>query len=176
MSQYRHYVTAVFVTRSEAEETLSNLVDRGMPRQQLQIFDADSKAAPPVEETRSDAVLKDVLVDGAIGGAVGTGLGALSTVALAAANVTLFIASPLVAPMMLLGWGASLGAFIGAAVGTTPGEGHKHGRLADLIGDVIAKGHVVLVAETRTDQESMLAKQVIQAAVGDDTAIKETPA
>ncbi len=46
----------------------------------------------------SDAVLKDVLVDASIGTAVGTGIGALGSVALAAASVIPFVASPLVAP------------------------------------------------------------------------------
>ena len=74
---------------------------------------------------RLDGVLQDVLVDGAIGTAVGTGIGALGSVALAATSVTLFIASPLVAPLMLLGWGASIGGLIGAAAGATAGKGSQ---------------------------------------------------
>ena len=67
--------------------------------------------------------------------------------ALAATSVTLFIASPLVAPLMLLGWGASIGGLIGAAAGATEGDGDKEGWLSDLVRDAIANGHVVLVAD-----------------------------
>jgi hypothetical protein len=35
-----------------------------------------------------------------------------------------------------------------------------------LIGDAIASGQVVLVAETRTEQETAIARDVIQASVG----------
>ena len=38
-------------------------------------------------------------------------------VALVATNVSLFIASPLLAPLMMLGWGASIGGLLGATVG-----------------------------------------------------------
>jgi hypothetical protein len=58
----------------------------------------------------SNDVLKDVLVDGTIGAKVAVGIGGLLEVALITANVTLFIASPLLATLLLLGWGASIGA------------------------------------------------------------------
>jgi len=54
-------------------------------------------------------------VDGAIGPAGGTGVGALAQLALVAAKVSIFVASPLIALFVILGWGASPGAFAGAA-------------------------------------------------------------
>jgi hypothetical protein len=104
-------------------------------------------------------------VDGAIGTAVGSGIGVLAELALVAANVTLFVASPLVAPLAMLGWGASLGGFIGAAAGA----GSKGGNFSTLIQDAIASGQVVVVAETRTEQETAIATEVIQALVGQST-------
>lgn len=67
----------------------------------------------------------------------------------------------------MLGWGASLGAFVGAAAGANAGVERKDGRLADLVRDAIASGQVVLVAETRTEQETAEAREVIEAAVGE---------
>jgi len=173
MNEYRHHVSGFFAHRNEAESTLSTLVEQGLPRERLHIFTADSTSSSPALEAKSDGVLKDVLVDGAIGTAVGTGIGALGSVALAATSVTLFIASPLVAPLMLLGWGASLGGLIGAAAGATAGDGNKEGWLSDLVSDAIANGHVVLVAETRTVQETTTAREVIQASVGEYKDINE---
>jgi len=167
MNVYRHHVSGFFAHRDDAESTLSTLVEQGLPRERLHIFTADSTSASPALEAKSDGVLKDVLVDGAIGTAVGTGLGALGSVALAATSVTLFIASPLVAPLMLLGWGASLGGLIGAAAGATAGDGNKEGWLSDLVSDAIANGHVVLVAVARTEQETTTAREVIQASMGE---------
>ena len=111
-------------------------------------------------------MLKDVLVDSAIGTAVGTGIGAIGEVALMVANVSLFVASPLLAPIMMLGWGATVGALIGASAGAVSGSGNREGKLSELVSDAISSGQVVLVAETRTEQETAIAREIIQAAVG----------
>jgi hypothetical protein len=81
--------------------------------------------------------------------------------------VSLFIASPLIAPLAMLGWGASLGALIGTTAGASAGVKHKEGRFADLIRDAISGGQIVLVAETQTTQETAIAREVIENAVGD---------
>lgn len=171
MAEYRHHVSGFFAHREEAQSVLSRLVERGLPREHLQIYAADSASSGPAPEAGSNEVLKDVLVDSVIGTAVGTGLGALGAVALAAGSVSLFIASPLIAPLVMLGWGASLGGLVGAAAGATPGAGNKDGWLSDLVGDAIASGQVVLVAETRTKEETAIAREVIQASVGDSKDI-----
>lgn len=167
MDEYRHHVSGFFANGDQAERAFSRLVDQGLPREQLQIFKTDSGVPSPVPQAGSNEVLKDVLVNGAIGTAVGTGIGALAQLALVVANVSLFVASPLIAPLAMLGWGASLGGFIGAAAGA----GSKEGNFSELIRDAIASGQVVLVAETRTKQESAIARDVIQAAVGDYTEV-----
>ncbi|HRK77150.1 MAG TPA: hypothetical protein PLQ95_01300 [Thiobacillus sp.] len=167
MDEYRHHVSGFFTHREQAESALSRLIEQGLPRERLRIFANDPAASDTMPKDGSDAVLKDVLVDASIGTAVGTGIGALGSVALAAASVSLFVASPLVAPLMLLGWGASIGGLIGAAAGVTPGAGDKDGWLSDLIGDAIASGQAVMVAETRTAQETAIAREVIRASVGD---------
>ncbi len=166
MSEYCHHVSGFFAHRDEAESALSRLIEQGLPRERMQIHTADSISSSPAQEAKSDGVLQDVLVDGVIGTAVGTGIGALGSVALAATSVTLFIASPLVAPLMLIGWGASIGGLIGAAAGATTGSGNKEGWLSDLVSDAIANGQVVLVAETRNEQETANAREVIKDSVG----------
>jgi hypothetical protein len=166
MNPYRHHVSGFFAHRAEAESAFSRLVERGVPRDRLQIFDNDSALPAPGPQADSTEVLTDVLVDGAIGTAVGVGIGALGEVALVAASVSLFIASPLLAPLAMLGWGASIGGIIGAVSGASAAAGKKEGRLADLIRDAISSGQVVLVAETRTEQETVIAREVIQTSVG----------
>lgn len=169
MNEYRHHVSGFFAHHQDAENALSRLVELNLPRERLYILKADS--APRAFAPRSDdnEVLTHVLVDGAIGTAVGTGIGALAELALVAANVSLFIASPLIAPLAMLGWGASLGGLVGAAVGAENLDGNKaekKGTFAALIRDAISSGQVVLVAETRTAQETASARQVMQASVG----------
>lgn len=167
METYSHHVSGFFAHRSEAEGARSRLVERGLPSERLQLFDADSGPLVSKPSGQSNEVLTNVLVDGAVGTVVGTGIGALAQFALVAANVTLFVASPLVAPLVMLGWGASLGAFVGAAAGAETGIKHKDGWLSDLVRDAIASGQVVLVVQTRTAEETEIAREVIGSAVGE---------
>lgn len=167
MDEYRHHVSVFFAHRAEAEGALSTLVARGLPRAHLQLFDAESGPAVTELKGENNEVLTNVLVDGAFGTAVGTGIGAIAQLALVAANVSLFIASPLVAPLVMLGWGASLGAFVGAAAGANTDVEHKEGWLSDLVRDAIANGQVVLLVQTDTEQETEVAREVIKAAVGE---------
>lgn len=167
MNEYRHHVSGFFAHRDEAEGALGRLAERGVPRDQMQLFDADS--GPAIAELKGDdnEVLTNVLVDGAIGTAVGTGIGALAQLALVAGSVSLFVASPLVAPLVMLGWGASLGAFVGAAAGANSGVEHKDGWLSDLVRDAVASGQVVLVVQTRTEAETAIARDIIGTSVGE---------
>lgn len=168
MNEYRHHVLGFFAHREDANNASSTLVNRGLTSNQLQILDPASTAQPvPAPMTKSDGVLQDVLVDGAIGTAVGTGIGALAEIGLVAANVSLFIASPLLAPLVVLGWGASIGALVGASAGASAGAGNKHGWFSNLVRDAMSSGQVVLVAVTRTEKETRIAREIIEAAVGE---------
>lgn len=104
MNHYCHHVSGFFPARDEVQSALSGMLEKGLPREQIQIFSANSASVSSAQEAKSDAALKDMLVDGAIGTTVGTGIGALGSVALAASSVTLFVTSPLVALLMLIGW------------------------------------------------------------------------
>jgi len=174
MDEYRHHVSGFFARREEAEGAVNSLVERGIPRDQLQLFDADS--GPPVAEPKgeSNGVLNKVLVDGAIGTAVGAGIGGLAQLALVAGSVTLFVASPLVAPLAMLGWGASLGAVVGAVAGANAGVEQKEGWLADMVHDAIANGQVVLVAQTRSEEQTAIARKIVGDAVGEFQDVAST--
>ncbi|SEA78441.1 hypothetical protein [Alkalimonas amylolytica] len=170
MNDYCHHVSGFFPVREDAESAVNKMVAKGLSRQQLHIFCADTPptatSVSPAEEAKSDRALQDILVDGAIGTAVGTGVGVVGSVALAATSVTLFVASPLIAPLMLIGWGASIGGLIGAAAGATSGPEKKEGWLADLIKDAIENDQVVLVAVTRSEGETGIACDIIEDSVG----------
>ncbi len=160
MDQQSHIVSGIYTSRAEAKAVCERLVERGMPRGQIYIVDNTQLPDNPKMADDNDA-LKDVVVDGTIGAAVGTGLGALGEVALVAANVTLFVASPLVAPLFMLGWGAFLGGLVGASIGAEKTEEKKDGKFADLVLDAIKEGHVVLIAHTWTTDEAMIVREVI---------------
>lgn len=171
MIEYCHHVAGFFVRREDADSALSRLVVQGLPRERLQIFASDSPLAASAQREQSKEVLHDVLVGGAIGTAAGVGVGGLVELALVAANVSLFVASPLVAPLMLLGWGASLGGFIGATAGASGDAGNQERHFADLIRDALASDQVVLLVETRTEQETAITQEIVQASLGDSAEV-----
>jgi hypothetical protein len=65
----------------------------------------------------------------------------------------------------MLGWGASMGAVVGAVAGSTR-ISKEDGKLSELVADAIQSGQVVLVATTDSEQQTRIAIEVIQLAVG----------
>lgn len=169
MHQYHHHVSGIFQRHAEASLALLQLQKKGLPLNRMQIFEHKLSIPEATTQGQSNEVLKNMVVQGSVGTVVGIGLGALAQITLVAANVTLFIASPLVAPLAMLGWGATVGATAGAAIGaikeddSLPNE--KQGWFSDLIGDAIASGQVVLVVETHSKKETELAGEVMKLSV-----------
>jgi hypothetical protein len=165
MTGYTHHVSGFFVKQVEAQIALSKLNARGIPNGQLSIYDNFREANERSPGSNSNAMLKALIVDGVMGAAVGTGIGVLAEIGLMVANVSLFIASPLLAPLAVLGWGASLGGIVGAVIGSES-TGKTDGKFADLVHDAIMNGQVVLVVKTLTEAETAIAKEVIKESVG----------
>lgn len=165
MKSQTHIVSGIYASRAEAETVRGQLIDRGLPDRQIKVVErarADDSNARIADD---DEVLKEVLVDGTVGTLVGTGLGALAQMALVATNVTLFVASPLVAPLAMLGWGAVLGGTIGAAAGASEGAAKHQGKFADLVQYAIHSSHVTLIAEMLAAEERKLAAEIIGASL-----------
>lgn len=156
-----HRVAAVYPSREEAEAVRGNLINAGFAAASLDVLHAD---ALPGAAADSDETLKAVVVDGALGTAVGTGVGALGTLAIWASGMTLFVASPVIAPLAMLGWFAGVGAVVGAAAGATRREagGGKEGRFSELVMDAIKSGHAVLVVHTRNETERQTAEDIVR--------------
>ncbi|MFO7073679.1 hypothetical protein P3E18_25935, partial [Pseudomonas aeruginosa] len=66
------------------------------------------------------------------------------------------------APLALLGWSSALGALFGGAVGASVDVSQVSGPFRQ----AIAQGHVVLLANTRSEIESLLVRDVIESSVG----------
>lgn len=168
MDSYRHYLSGFFTHRDQAEMAYTELVALGIPRNRIQIFDAQSASPTHISSEGSNQVLKEVLVDGAVGTAVGLTIGGLAEVALVAANVTLFVASPLIAPLVMMGWGAGIGGLLGASAGAAA----KAKPLSELVNDAIRAGQIPLVVETHSANETASAQAVFKDLIGDYQDLK----
>lgn len=157
METYLHRIVGFYPTLFAAEAARDLVVAKGIALPQTRLLTGGPAGAGPDSASDSDDVLKDLLRDGAIGTAVGTAAGAGVSIAMAAANLTLFIANPVLGALYLLGWGASLGGLVGAVVGAERSKGD----VSSLITDALASGQVVLVVHARTEAETSIAQQVV---------------
>lgn len=165
-----HRVSALYTTREEAMRVQARLVGLGFSADRIEIL---QDMPTPSATEGSDEILKHMVVDGAIGTAVGTGVGAVGTALLWAANITLFVASPLIAPLAMLGWFASVGGIVGAVAGTAS----KEGRFSELVMDAIKSGSVVLVVHTQGETERTKAStEISQSLLGQGQAALSQPA
>jgi len=157
MEGYLHRVVGLYTSRTEANEARDRIVAQGIAPRQVNVLTAESTVTGADAKPDSDDVLKDLLRDGAIGTAVGTAAGAGVSIAMAAANLTLFIANPVLGALYLIGWGASLGGLVGAVVGSERSKGD----VSTLIKDALAHGQAVLVVHARSEAETARAQTVV---------------
>ncbi|MBB2497497.1 hypothetical protein [Aquipseudomonas ullengensis] len=165
MDSYHHTVWGFFPHRAPAEDTLLQLVRRGLHSDRLQII-ADDADAPPAPDTRSNRTLQDVLIPGGIGASIGIGLGALAEVVLLINHISLFSTGPLITPLILPGWGALIGGFLGSVIGAGSDAGKHAERTCAQVSDAASQGDVVLLADTRSERETAIAREVIKASSG----------
>jgi len=163
MNTYCHHISGFFSHKDQADAAYLKLVNQGFEQNQLVLRRADSAAdLSAANHDSSNNVLKTVMINIAIGAAVGAMVGALVEIALTIANVDLFVASPLIAPAILIGWGLSFGGFIGGVVGVMKrGEQISALTEAEILNDQYA-----LVVETHNRKQTSIAKALMTASVG----------
>lgn len=157
---HSHKVAALYASLDEARQVRQHLIDGGIAASEVAVL----KDLPlPPDAGGNDEVLKDILVDSVIGTAVGTGVGAVGTVMLWAASVTLFVTSPVLTALAMLGWFAGVGGIAGGVAGAISKDHKKgkEGRFSELVMDAIQSGNVVLVVYTHSKTDRELAKDII---------------
>jgi hypothetical protein len=162
MENYQHRVYGLYANRQEAEQIRAQLLQQGFKPDQMQLVDqsqSDNEITPDSDEVRNE-----VVIDGAIGTAAGAGIGALGEVALAAANVSLFVASPVLGTLTMIGWGAAVGGLVGATIGAGT-EDTK--RFSDIVQDAVKSGHAALIVYAKDEEQTTLAQAVIGASLKD---------
>lgn len=165
MRPYHHQISGFFSHRDQAETAYAQLLKQGITATQLTLRETDSSpsiATSPAGNQSSNDVLRSVLICTAIGVAIGSASGIAIELILMAANINLFVASPLIAPLILIGWGASIGGFIGATIGVMK----KNKPITHLVQESILAGQIALVVDTHDRKQTTAAKAVMDAAVG----------
>ena len=155
--KYFHRVLGLYPSRTAAEHARNQIQASGIPPTQIRLLKAGLPEAGAGLSSDSDDVLKQLLRDAAMGGAVGTAVATGVTIALAVANMTLFIANPMLSALYALGWGSGQSGTLGAVAGSA----RSNGDVAELIKDALACGQVVLLVFARSEAETGVAQDVL---------------
>jgi hypothetical protein len=121
----------------------------------------DQAIEPEREQTR-DTMVNDTVT----GSVVGTAAGAVVTGAAALSAPALFVSAPVVAPLVVLGYGALIGGTVGAIRGIK-----LHGNIfSGLVKDALKEGYHVVVIHATSEEEQQRVQDVINTTMPEDTA------
>lgn len=163
---YPHKIAAVYPDIAAAEAALNafNLVQlSGIRITHLApgASGVDLAIEPEVEETR-----KTVVENTLAGGAAGTVTGAAVAGATSILAPALFVSTPVVGPLIVLGYGA----IIGSTAGAIRGLRLRETLLADLVKDALKAGYQVVLVHAENEDAHRRAQVVIDETVAEETA------
>lgn len=168
--EFKHELAGIYADKEAAEKAHEALIGAG--------FDAsDIRLIPPAKVTEDeDAVSRDIepesggtrdqiLKDTAVGTAVGGGVGAVGAGAIGLMAPMLFAAAPVVAPLIVMGYGAAIGGMGGAITGLHI----EKTRLASIVQDALKGGFFVVLVHARDEAAYRKARDVMETTVVEQT-------
>jgi hypothetical protein len=164
--RYTHTTAAVYADADSAESAARALKAAQSDEIQLSILTPDSEDIEKAIEPETEATRDTVVRDSAIGGVAGTGAGAAVAGAATVVAPTLFVSSPVIGPLMALGYGA----MIGGTVGAVRGLKLRHSELAGLVRDALKDGCCVVLVHAVDDAAMKRVEQIIDKSMAEETA------
>lgn len=163
---FPHKLAAVYPDAQSAEAAMNAVTAAVTGDVRVIRIDPHSDNVDSAIEPEADAVRATVAREAVIGGVAGSAAGA-ATAGLAAAVVpALFISAPVVASLIVLGYGAVIGTTIGAVHGL-----RLHDNLfADLVKDALKAGYYVLVLNAANESARRQAENVLDATLPEHMA------
>ncbi len=160
---YPHKVAAVYPDDASAQQAIQALEDAGLDDIKITTLVPSEEGLSPAIEPETKETRNKVVLDTLFGTATGGAAGAATAGAIAIVVPSLFVSAPIVAPLIVLGYGAMIGGTAGAIVGLKPREG----MLAGLVRDSVKAGyHVVIVHaashETREQVEAVIGETMTE--------------
>ena len=162
---YPHKVAAIYPGIVEAEAAAMALVDSNIDGIDIVQLAPGAEDIGLAIDQETEATRDTLTRDAAVGTAAGTAAGAATAGAIALAASSLFISAPVVAPLMVLGYGA----LIGGTVGALRGLKLREGELAGLVKDALDAGYYALIVHAENGKSRDRAQEVIDLTLADKT-------
>ena len=162
---YPHKVAAVYPSAAAAEAARQELLRAGLVDIDIRqvgpaTSDLDARIEPEQRQTRN-RFIEDILTGTALGGVAG----AAAAGAAAALVPTLFVAAPVLGPLMAVGYAATLGGGAGAVKAFKV----KEGMLAGVVEDAAKNGLCSLVIHTPDAETNARVEQIVERTLADKT-------
>lgn len=163
---YPHKIAAIYPDAQAADAARTIVEAAGLGDIELVHLHADSphigRGIEPEQAATRNRFIQDIVV----GTGIGTAVGAAGAGAIALALPSLFVSVPVVGPLMVAGYGASLGMTAGAVKALKV----KEGLLSGMVQDAIKAGFHVLIVHSADDATHARAEAIVGSTLAEDTA------
>lgn len=163
--QFPHKVAAIYTDAARVDAAIGALRDAAVGDVRLNRLAPDSPDPGRSIEPEQAGTRNRFIVDILAGTGIGTAMGAVGAGAIAIGLPTLFVSAPVVGPLVVAGYGATLGATAGAIKAFRV----KEGLLADVVKDSLDRGFHVLIVHAPDAETQERAEHVIEQTVTEDT-------
>ena len=163
---YPHKIAAVYPDGATAEEALQALDAAGLDNIEVTSLEPGEAGVSHAIEPETDETANRIVLDTVYGSAAGGAAGAVTAGAIAAVLPSLFVSAPVVAPLILLGYGATIGGTAGAILGLKPRETF----LAGLVKDALKSGFHVVIVHAANNEARQRAETLIGRTMTEKTA------
>jgi hypothetical protein len=165
---FKHELAGIYASREAADKAYEAFVAAGFDASEVRLITPD-KAAEDDDavsrdiEPESGGTRDQIVKDTAVGTLAGGGAGAVGAGAIGLMAPMLFAAAPVVAPLIVMGYGAAIGGMGGAITGLHI----EKTRLASMVRDALKGGFFVVLVHGRDEAAHRKAKEVMEATVAE---------
>ena len=151
--EFKHELAGIYPDQGQARQAYDAFVEAGFGERELRLmtpeeFDTDPDQVSRDIEPESAGTRDQIIKDTAMGAAAGGGVGAAGAAGIGLMAPALFAAGPVVAPLMVMGYGALIGGMGGAVSGLHLEKTH----LAAVVEDALKGGMYAVLVHTRDEQ------------------------
>jgi hypothetical protein len=159
MEHYDYKVGAVYSDKMSAENSYLRLREAGFSTDQVHLLAPDDALSSKKLEPEGNEIPKEVAKDTLIGAGIGGAAGAAGAAALGVAGITLFVANPGIATLLITGYAATIGGIVGAGQALNVDKSS----FDSVMLDIMRENHWAVVAHCRDTDDEELAREVLGA-------------
>jgi hypothetical protein len=163
---FTHELAGIYADNDAAQKAYEAFIEAGFDASEVRLITPDqapedSDAVSQDIEPESGGTRDQIAKDTAIGTAAGVGAGAVGAGAIGLMAPMLFASAPVVAPLIVMGYGAAVGGMGGAITGLHI----EKTRLASMVRDALKGGFCIVLVHGRDEAAYRKASEVMESTV-----------